>query len=161
MQGGDGGDTYVVDNIGDLILEFFIPEYDNVVNPPDIVLSYVNFSLSPYLENLTLMGTANLSGTGSDSNNIIQGNSGANTIDGSGGNDWLYGNAGNDILVGGTGSDTLDGGAGVDNMAGGLGNDLYIVENATDITTESAGAGRRRQRHLPVQLRTQRRDEPG
>ncbi len=41
----------------------------------------------------------------------------------------------------GGGNDTLDGGAGIDTMLGGAGNDTYIVDNASDVTTEAANAG--------------------
>ncbi|MBC7377662.1 MAG: putative Ig domain-containing protein, partial [Burkholderiaceae bacterium] len=53
----------------------------------------------------------------------------------------VYGLAGNDTLTGSAGDDTLDGGAGVDSMAGGTGNDSYVVDSATDVVTEAAGAG--------------------
>jgi Ca2+-binding RTX toxin-like protein len=53
----------------------------------------------------------------------------------------LYGYDGNDSLYGYDGNDLLDGGTGNDTMAGGTGNDTYIVDSASDIVTEAAGAG--------------------
>lgn len=55
--------------------------------------------------------------------------------------DTLLGMAGNDILYGDAGNDLLNGGLGVDTMYGGAGNDIYIVDNALDIVSESASAG--------------------
>ena len=53
----------------------------------------------------------------------------------------LYGLGGNDTLVGSSGDDTLDGGSGADSMSGGAGNDLYMVDNAGDVVTESSNKG--------------------
>lgn len=55
--------------------------------------------------------------------------------------DTLLGMAGNDILYGGAGNDLLNGGLDVDTMYGGAGNDIYIVDNALDVLSESAGGG--------------------
>ena len=62
-------------------------------------------------------------------------------MDGGNGNDRMFGDAGNDTMFGGAGNDYLDGGTGVDNMNGGAGNDVYVVDNALDVTTEFAGGG--------------------
>jgi Ca2+-binding RTX toxin-like protein len=64
------------------------------------------------VENLTLTGTASISGIGNALDNVIAGTSGNNTLTGNAGNDTLDGNAGTDILIGGTGSDTYLFGAG-------------------------------------------------
>jgi len=53
----------------------------------------------------------------------------------------LSGNGGNDTLIGNAGNDTLNGGVGVDTMIGGLGNDTYVVDDASDVVTESVGEG--------------------
>src|SRR5262249_13344951 len=56
------------------------------------------YSLAQNVENLTLGGTGDISGTGNTLTNIIIGNSGNNTLsDGGGGTDTLVGGAGNDV----------------------------------------------------------------
>lgn len=75
--------------------------------------------------------TFNLGGyatfTGTESNDLLEGDSGNNTLRGFGGNDTLIGNDGNDYL---------DGGAGDDVMMGGSGSDIYIVTDAGDQVIE-------------------------
>ena len=122
LSGGAGNDTYVVDNIFDFVTE---SDGDGV----DTVLSSRSFSLVEgggvwgELENLTLTGSAALSGTGNGLNNTLIGNTGKNS---------LYGLDGND---------TLNGGAGIDLMVGGAGNDIYVVDNALDVVDETSGSG--------------------
>jgi hypothetical protein len=89
LGGGKGDDTYVVDNIGDIIAEFLNQGIDTVE-------SSITWTLKTNLENLTLTGTTAINGTGNNLNNIITGNTG------------------NNVLTGGTGADTLIGGAGND-----------------------------------------------
>lgn len=107
MAGGAGNDYYIVDNSADTITE-------NPAAGTDIVESSVSYVLSENIEQLTLTGTAALSGTGNTANNTIIGNSGANTLDG------------------GLGNDTLTGGAG---------NDIYIVDSTLDTVNENSGQG--------------------
>jgi VCBS repeat-containing protein len=98
MTGGLGDDTYRVNSSDDLIVE-------NPNEGTDTVLSSVNYTLAANVENLTLTGTANLSGTGNALDNILIGNSGNNKLSGLDGNDTLTGKAGNDQLTGGSGQD--------------------------------------------------------
>lgn len=100
MSGGLGDDTYVVDNVGDVIQE-------DAGAGNDTVLASVNWSLGANLENLTFTGTKNLAGTGNGLDNHLTGNGGANHLDGGAGNDVLDGGSGHDILTGGMGSDTF------------------------------------------------------
>ena len=76
MLGGTGNDTYVVDNVGDVVTEL-----DG--EGTDTIQSSMSFSLAglAFVENLTLTGTAALSGTGNALDNIIIGNSGVERSD--------------------------------------------------------------------------------
>ncbi|MCU0535120.1 MAG: PQQ-dependent sugar dehydrogenase [Hydrococcus sp. Prado102] len=56
-------------------------------------------TLPTTIENLQLIGSAPVDGTGNDRNNIMTGNNNNNTLAGRGGNDTLIGNGGNDIYV--------------------------------------------------------------
>lgn len=107
LVGGLGNDTYLVDNVGDTIIE-------NVGEGNDIVLAKIDWTLGANIEKLTLTGPLAIDGTGNELANVLTGNSSANQLFGLGGNDTLSGGAGNDLLVGGMGADILIGGAGAD-----------------------------------------------
>ncbi|AFZ31852.1 Hemolysin-type calcium-binding region [Gloeocapsa sp. PCC 7428] len=123
LEGGAGDDTYVIE------------VYENDYDPPapvlkeglyagiDTVRSYSNWTLGDNFENLILIGTSAINGTGNASDNKITGNSV------------------NNRLEGGHGNDTLDGSAGSDTLVGGFGNDIFIVDNSLDYGTENAGEG--------------------
>jgi serralysin len=123
LGGGKGNDTYIVDG------DDSIDERNN--GGIDHVLSYADFMLSQHLENLTLMGTGDTSGTGNDSANVLTGNSGANVLDGGAGDDTLYGGAGDDSLIGGAGADLIDGGDGTDTA--------FFVDLLSDYSFERSG----------------------
>lgn len=116
LVGGVGNDIYIVDNVGDRVTE-------GANAGTDTVRASVTYTLSAHVENLALIGFANINGTGNTLNNV------------------LTGNAGNNILNGGAGNDTMDGGAGNDTLIGGAGDDTYVVDQAGDIVTEAARSG--------------------
>ena len=116
LIGGDGNDSYTVDNVGDTVTEYANEGIDEIN-------SSVTHVLSANIENLTLTGSGATSGTGNDLDNLLTGNSGANT------------------LTGGLGNDMLNGGTGADALIGGEGNDIYTVDNAGDVVTENADEG--------------------
>ena len=124
MIGGTRNDTYIVDNVGDVVVEAAGGGIDTI----QVAFSY-SLKALPNVENLTLMNPAVLSAAGvmyaigNDSNNYITGNDG------------------NNILFGGLGDDTLDGGNGVDTLVGGLGNDTYIINSSSDVVKECPGEG--------------------
>ena len=125
MHGGTGSDVYFVDSTRDQTVEV-------AGEGIDLIKTSVSLTLLPNVENLRLLGFADLNGTGNELDNVITGNVGANR---------LIGLAGDDRLHGGEGNDRLDGGLGVDRMYGGSGNDSYIVRDATDYVHENYGGG--------------------
>jgi hypothetical protein len=88
-----------------------------------------------YHENLDLLGSEPIDGTGNDLANVINGNSGNNRLSGGDGNDTLLGNAGQDVLGGGRGNDFLSGGARTDVLSGGVGADRLIGGEGLDVLT--------------------------
>ena len=119
LIGGTGNDIFIVGNAGDKVSEL-------AGQGGDTVLSTISFDLAAAanVENLTLMGAADLDGDGSAVANKLTGNSGKNG------------------LTGFAGNDTLDGGSDVDTLTGGLGNDLYLVDDFFDVIEELAGQGK-------------------
>jgi len=130
MYGDQSRDIYVVDNVGDRVIEYFAPQWDNIPNPRDEVRSSINYTLGNLLENLTLTGTAAISGTGNGAANILTGNAASNVLSGLNGSDTIYGLGGRDRLVGGNGNDVLDGGVGADTLDGGAGLDTASYASA-------------------------------
>eukprot|EP00913_Durusdinium_trenchii_P021281 g19994.t1 len=100
LFGGAGNDTYVLAASNDSVSDS---------SGVDLITSTVTRSLGNYkaIENLTLLGSGNINGTGNALNNKLIGNGGANTLSGSAGNDVLAGGAGNDKLIGGAGDDVF------------------------------------------------------
>jgi len=107
LIGGVGDDVYIVDNIGDRIVE-------DLGEGIDTVQSLISWTLGTNLENLILIGTLGINGTGNELNNVITGNSGGNI---------------------------LNGGLGADILIGGAGNDTYIVDNPNDMIIENLNEG--------------------
>jgi hypothetical protein len=126
LIGGEGDDTYIIDDGGDKVIEKKNAGRDHVI-------SYVDFVLGNHVENLTLAGEEDLSGTGNGLDNIITGNSGANTLYGLGGDDSLAGGGGGDLIDGGAGSDTA--------VFAGLSSDYLIERDSTNlrVTYKSTG----------------------
>ena len=120
MDGGAGNDTYLVDHVRDVIIETLTGGGD--AGGTDTVISTITYSLAAAfafngsrLENLTLQGSGAIDGTGSDSANLLIGNTGDNklyglagddTLDGGGGRDMLYGGVGRNVYLFGFGSGT-------------------------------------------------------
>jgi serralysin len=117
LTGGTGDDTYVIDNIGDKVIEKAGEGNDTVKS--SILLA----SLIANVENYVYTGTLAWTFTGDDGDNALTGGSGK------------------DVLAGGGGDDTLDGGAGADKLIGGEGDDTYVIDNVGDIVVEAVGGG--------------------
>ncbi len=98
MLGGAGDDIYIVNTASDQVFE-------SSNAGTDLVRSQVSLVLGSHVENLSLLGSSWLSGTGNELGNTLVGNSGNNRLSGLAGADTLDGRAGNDTLAGGTGAD--------------------------------------------------------
>jgi hypothetical protein len=115
LNGGADNDTYVLgDTTGDIISD---------TSGIDTATSTATRSLATFgtVENLTLLGTAAIDGTGNGLANTITGNAAVNT------------------LTGGSGNDILDGGLGSDTLLGGTGNDTYIINSTGDALADTGG----------------------
>lgn len=112
LIGGAGNDTYVVLNSTDAVTEAS-------GEGTDLVQAQGSYTLSSTqeIENLTLLGTSNINGTGNTLSNVITGNSGNNTLDGGSGADTLIGGGGNDTFVVDSSSDSVTGGTGTDTVS--------------------------------------------
>ncbi|RON96786.1 hypothetical protein BK674_24915 [Pseudomonas moraviensis] len=93
LIGGAGNDSYVIDNVGDVVIE-----QGPLVTDLDSVYSYIDYTLGANLENLNLVGSA-LNATGNSLNNILRGTDGNNVLDGSAGADLMIGGKGNDTYI--------------------------------------------------------------
>lgn len=125
MRGGAGNDRYIVDNVGDSVVEAAGAGIDTVY-------SSISHALGANVENLTLTGGAAINGFGNALNNVIQGNNAANVLSGGAGHDSVYGLGGNDQVFGGSGNDRVDGGAGNDRVDGGSDNDVVLGGSGND-----------------------------
>jgi len=153
MEGREGNDVYIVDNLGDMVIDsgFGLDE----------VRSSVSFVLSSNVENLLLTGTGNINGTGNALDNMMFGNAGNNVLDGGGsGYDMFEGGAGNDTYVIGTsGGNVIEAaGGGIDTVVAAMSwalddseiENLTLIGSATDafgnifanLITGNAGANR-------------------
>jgi Ca2+-binding RTX toxin-like protein len=103
MIGGIGDDQYTVSDAGDVVIE-------NANEGTDRVSTTISYTLGANIEDLYLLGSSSINGTGNGLDNDIWGNDGANI---------------------------LDGGTGADTMVGGGGSDHYYVDNIGDVTWDT------------------------
>ncbi|WP_443751059.1 calcium-binding protein [Asticcacaulis solisilvae] len=114
LIGGDGNDVYWINDTNDVIVEANNGDWDTV-------WSEVSYTLPTHVEELDLLGAANINATGNSDDN------------------YLYGNSGNNVLSGMAGNDTLDATAGGhDTLIGGDGDDVYWISDASDVITETS-----------------------
>jgi Ca2+-binding RTX toxin-like protein len=129
LVGGLGNDIYLVDSNRDVVVE-------KPGEGKDTVQSTATHTLIDNVEDLALLGTTNINGTGNVFDNLITGNSGNNLLKGLDGYDTLTGAAGNDTLIGGAGNDTLTGGAGNDQFLFGSGAKFTPTNFGVDTITD-------------------------
>lgn len=111
LVGGADNDLYLIDNIGDVVIELANEGFDTI----DSSVSYV---LLEHVERLRLLGEQNINAVGNAEDNT------------------LIGNSGNNVLFGDAGNDRLNGMQGADTMLGGQGDDLYYIDNVSDLVVE-------------------------
>lgn len=170
MAGGNGDDTYVVENAGDIVIE-------NRNAGTDTVNSWlINYILADNVENARILQLGKAWLTGNDLANVIYASQDSNVMDGAGGNDTvsyenmtsavvvsldlasdqqtagsgsdtlisienLVGTRFDDVLTGNAGNNRLDGGLGADTLRGGLGDDTYVVDSSNDVVIELTDGG--------------------
>ena len=108
MAGGAGNDLYIVDSLGDLVIEQAGEGIDEVRT------SLARYALTANVETLRGMSATGQWLIGNDLANIVVGLGGADRLYGADGNDSMAGGDGDDRLYGGEGNDQLNGGNGVD-----------------------------------------------
>jgi Ca2+-binding RTX toxin-like protein len=119
LTGGAGNDTFVVHDAGDVV-----GEASGLAGGVDTVQSFVSYTISDVdVENLTLLGTGNINGTGNAAANVITGN------------------AGNNVLTGGAGIDTLIGGLGDDRFDFNALEESGVGAGNNDVIADFTGAG--------------------
>ena len=118
LEGGTGDDAYWIEgSIEDEVVEAAGEGTDKLFSDLYRTVLPANF------ENLTLTGSASVSGFGNELDNVITGSQFANA---------LYGLDGND---------RLDGNWGADRLSGGDGDDTYVIDNAGDVAVEAYATG--------------------
>jgi Ca2+-binding RTX toxin-like protein len=129
MAGGAGDDVYRVDNENDRVLE-------QRGEGTDTVITNLDWRLGDNLENLVLVGSADLKAYGNELDNLLRGNRGSNLLVACSGNDTLIGAEGNDMLDGGDGNDVYQysRGDGIDHVIDASGRDR--IRFGTGITSD-------------------------
>jgi Ca2+-binding RTX toxin-like protein len=129
MYGGSHDDTYLVDHLGDFIVESPDGGYDTAE------VSVSGYTLDYFVERGEVVNTAGGTFT-------LTGNNLVNVLVGSAARDRLFGGSENDAIHGHGDEDYIDGGAGADRMYGGSGNDTYVVDHPGDRIYEDLLGGK-------------------
>lgn len=156
MYGNEGGDTFYIDSTRDVVIDGYVPYFDNDPNPPDTIITTVSYTLSDNIENGTIATARAVNLTGNGLANYLVAGNGANVIDGAGGTDTVdYSSAAASVKVSlATGRAQETGGSGIDrllrveNLTGSSFNDrLYgstgknVIDGADGNDRLSGGAG--------------------
>ncbi len=150
LIGGDGDDLYIIDQLGDRIVETETGGHDSVlVASSSLPRPYIGHTgtltvdmrvQAAFVEDLTIGDdVSDLNIIGNDRDNTISGNGKTNTLYGGDGNDHLIQNGGTyDVSYGGTGNDVLEFGPnGTRDMYafGGDGIDTLILDWSQSVNT--------------------------
>ncbi len=134
LEGGNGNDNFIVDHVGDVVVEA-------AKAGTDTVRASLTWTLGANLEKLVLTGAAMIDGTGNTADNALTGNEAANQLWGKDGDDVIFGGGGDDRIDGGSDDDRIDGGAGADLifgrtgrdwLTGGVGKDVFAYFEAAE-----------------------------
>ncbi len=115
LAGGNGDDTYIIQNVRDVIIENAGAAAGNDQVRLDVGANDANYTLAANVERLVNLGS---------------------------GNATLIGNGQNSTITAGSGNSVIsDGGASAAGvtMIGGVGNDTFMVSNAADVITSGGG----------------------
>ena len=94
LAGGDGDDSYRIDDAGDLVVEG-----SGVASGTDTVYTTVSHALVANVEHGVLQGSSDIDLYGNALVNMLTGNAGNNLLDGGAGADTLAGGDGDDTYV--------------------------------------------------------------
>lgn len=119
LAGGEGDDVYVVDALGDSVVEASDAGHDLL--RVGIRTRGGSLTLADNVEDAVLTAPVAFTLVGNDLDNRLTGNYR---------NDSLLGGAGDDVLDGRRGADRLAGGAGNDALRGGAGADQFVFDSA-------------------------------
>ncbi|NRR29467.1 calcium-binding protein [Oxalobacteraceae bacterium] len=132
LTGGAGNDVYVVDSLGDVVVEAAGGGGDRVET------TLASYTLGANVEVLSYTGSGAFTGRGNALGNYLNaGDASSSLLDGGAGNDGLGGGAGNDTLLGGDGDDGFSATIGSDVIDGGTGYDTIFLLAALDSYTIS------------------------
>lgn len=121
--GGRGNDTFIVDTLGDRVVERESGGLSDLVRSNALEITLGSGS-EAFVERVIVTRAAGAARVeGSDSDNTILGNTADNLF---------FGREGDDILNGKGGSDTA---------VGGLGDDTFVVDTTSDLVREQSGRG--------------------
>ena len=119
MAGQSGDDVYVVDTVGDVVIEGSGGGLDTV-----LLRAQGKYVLGAHVERVLVQGRQMVDVEGNGEGNVLLGNAGSNR---------LWGMGGDDLLSGGL--------RGTDFLYGGSGNDVYYVRHGQTMVVEVTEAG--------------------
>ncbi len=135
MLGGEGNDQAVIEQLGDVFIEFADGGIDTAW------ITVPAWTLPAHVEIGRLSGSGNTLYGSSTGQALVANPLLGSVLQAGDGADELWGSDFADTLSGGGGDDTLRGGAGDDLMRGGLGNDTFVIDSTGDRVEENRDGG--------------------